>query len=743
MLDNLKNRRERSVPELPHVAAITERFLKHRALVLLVSVVMLIILVSLTWLVVSTSQQKLIEYKSLQIASVVAAQATTARSLYSKSVVAKLKRDGFSASTQSEDITGSVPIPAQFLKELAHDSSERSGGSYKFRPLSKWNLSPDQGLKDDFQRWAWSELEQQNKNPGAGPIAWEPVWRIEMVDNIQTLRYLVADPAASQSCVNCHNVMEQLPETKARRLQAGVDVGKTWQLNELMGALEVLVPVNESSEFAATQTKNGLMLILGVTLFGALLVAGLSALDRARTNTLTNSLKQQALTDKLTALPNRAGFDAGVTKLLSARLMEDSEHAMMLLDLNGFKRINDTLGHEIGDEVLIETARRLTKVVVENGVIARLGGDEFALFIPECTPEQAEAVASEIATAFSSAIEIEEYRLQSRPSIGIAMMPKDGTSLREITRCADVAMYVSKKSRSKLAFYCADEDQNHLTLSSLINDFKQALHSDQLTLVYQPKFDLRAGRVSGVEAFLRWEHPQHGMIPPRQIVAMAENSGEIQQLTRWSLDTGLTQLHQWRLAGYDLSLSINLSAKMLHRQETVLTILQSLSQAKIPANKLIIEVTEMAMMEDPNYALQLLNQLDQAGVVLSIDDFGTGYSSLSYIHNLPLRELKLDRSFVAGLGDIENDSVVAKTSIELAANLGLDLVAEGVEDQDALVSLAAMNCKVAQGFFLWTPNTAEQITDQFSTIEKRAIEITTFLTHSGPIPLMPSSKKAA
>ncbi len=681
--------------------------------------VLLVLLIGATWLIVNNSQQKLIEFKSRQIANVVANQATTARSIYTRTVVSKLKKDGFQASTASDNTVGAVPIPAQFLKALAHDSSENSGGSYQFRPLSKWNLSAEQGLNDDFQKWAWEKLEEQDRKGSSGRIDWEPIWRIEQVGGIDALRYLVADPASSQSCVDCHNAMEKTPQIRAQRVQAGVPVGKTWELNDLMGALEVIVPVHESSVLAASQTRNGLLIVLAVSLIGILLVLGVSAIDRARALGLTRNLEHQARNDSLTNLPNRAGFEHVASRIIGASDKEKETHAVMLLDLNDFKRINDTLGHHIGDEVLVKVAQNLERHLPGNALVSRLGGDEFAILIPGADAETACVVATTIDQQLDQIIEIDEYRLHSPASIGVAFYPADSQQLDELLRCADVAMYCSKRNRGGYRFYNEEHDNNHLNTLSVISDFKSALNEGDLSLVYQPKFNIRTGSICGVEALLRWKHPEFGMIPPVRIIPIAEQTGQIGQLTKWTLETGLAQLKKWLGKGFDINLAINLSVEMLDKTSTVDMILSCLRSADIPASRLVIEVTESAMMSDPDLALELITMLSDNGVIISLDDFGTGYSSLSQVHKLPLDELKLDRSFLLNADQDKNKAII-KTAIELAANLGLVLVAEGVEDLDTLALLYDLECEVVQGYLLSRPISPEEIDKQFKLLEKAA-----------------------
>ncbi len=692
---------------------------ERRGLILACLILLFVLLVA-TWLITNTSQQRLIEFKSQEIANVVATQARTARSVYTTSVVAKLKKEGFGARIDSADHIGSVPIPAQFLKQLAANSSVEHEDAFQFRPLSKWNLSPDQGLKDDFQVWAWEQLEQQQSNTPEGIVDWEPVWRIENVGGQNALRYMVADPAANASCVNCHNSLEQTPEIQAMRRDAGTELNKMWQLNDLMGALEVIVPVHESSALAAAQTRSGLFLVLAVAITGILLVLGISAFDGARALAVTKDLEVKARTDSLTGLPNRAGLKAKVDALLRTSTSA-SQHAVMLLDLNDFKRINDTLGHHIGDEVLREVAVRLQALIAPPSVFGRLGGDEFVVFLNNVNNQQVINTARAINQALDANIEVDQYRLKSNASIGISMMPGDSQNLSEALRCADVAMYCAKRAKTGYKFYHLDNDHNNLNSLSIITDFKAALDNDGLSMVYQPKFDFERGVVSGAEALLRWEHPERGMISPDRIIPMAEQSDQIMALTRWTVDTSLRQLKQWHDAGRDLKMAVNLSAQMLNADETVVMLLELLEAHDIQSHHLIIEVTETAVMHDSKKAIELLERLRSAGVGISLDDFGTGYSSLSYVNNLPINELKLDRSFSYNLSRRKNKAIV-KAVIDLAANVGVELVLEGVEDAGSLALLLDSGGTQMQGYYLCKPIAGDLLTEQLDDLNAVALD---------------------
>ena len=668
---------------------------------------LLFVLLLLTWLTITNSQRKLIEFKSLQVAGVVSSQATAARSLYSQMVVAKLKADGFSASSESDNIVGAVPIPAQFLKNLAHSASESSEGQYRVRPLSKWNISPEQGLKDDFQKWGWEQLEKQQKSVQAETTNWKPVYRFENTAQGMSLRYLYPDPASGASCVACHNNLEALPAVVKNRENSGVELGKVWKLNDLMGALEVIVPIEDASAFADTQTRDGILILSAVALAGLLMIGAFFAFDLAKTKAMTTELEYQANHDYLTSLPNRSGFEMSQQRLLNEIDFEKQSNAVMLLDLNDFKRINDTLGHEVGDSVLIESAKRIRNAVNNRAIVARLGGDEFAVMISDTTRQEATAIANEIAQAFDPAILVGEYRLRTRPSVGIAMMPDDSTYASDALRCADVAMYVAKRGGTDIEFYKVAEDKNQLTKLSIISDFKTALSKNDLELYYQPKLDVNRGAFCGVEALLRWKHPVHGWVSPVEMLSIAEQCGLIDQLTRWTFMTGLNQIKKWTSKMPELTVSINLSTRMLNNVDTAELILQALRKSGVDGRNLIVEVTESGMLEDPECAIEILTTLNKHRIRSSIDDFGTGYSSLAHLQALPVNELKLDRSFMLNLNDSDKNKIIIKAAIELSHNLGIEIVAEGVETKEVLDYLIEADCNQVQGYFISKPLPAE------------------------------------
>ncbi|MBM3117519.1 putative bifunctional diguanylate cyclase/phosphodiesterase [Jeongeupia naejangsanensis] len=408
--------------------------------------------------------------------------------------------------------------------------------------------------------------------------------------------------------------------------------------------------------------------------------------------------------DILTELPNRYALMRRIDRCIATA--PDASLAVCVLDLNRFKEINDTLGHSVGDQVLQAIGGRLQQwAVSRNADVARLGGDELGLLVPDlplCQQQVAELCAS-LTERVGLPLPLEEMLLEVSASIGIAFYPAHGNEANELLRCADVAMYDAKHRRVPHCVYDAGLDRHSRERLALYTELSHAIRDGGLTLYYQPKQRLSDGRIVGVEALLRWPHPQRGLIPPGAFIPMAENSELIRPLTAWVVDAAIRQLAAWRRDGIDLRCAINLSARNLLDPGLVEYIEVALSRHGVPATSLEFEVTESALMEDPNAALACLLRIHALGAQLSIDDYGSGYSSLGYLKRLPVQTLKIDRSFVSQLSVSQPDEIIVGSTITLAHNFGLTVVAEGVEhdaDRDALI---ALGCDVIQGYWLAKP----------------------------------------
>jgi diguanylate cyclase (GGDEF)-like protein len=416
-----------------------------------------------------------------------------------------------------------------------------------------------------------------------------------------------------------------------------------------------------------------------------------------------SALEHQALHDALTDLPNRVLLHDRLQQAIRAAERSRSSVALLVMDLDRFKEVNDTFGHHTGDQLLQQLGQRLGSVLRGSDTIARLGGDEFAVLLPTATFEDARQIAERLLQVLEEPFSLGGLQLEIDASIGIALSPDHGLDAETLLRRADVAMYVAKRSSTGHALYTADQDEHSPMRLAMVGELRRAIDHNELALYYQPKLSLASGQVTCVEALVRWDHPRHGMLGPDVFVPIAEQTGLIRPLARWVLDAALRQCNRWRQDGLDLSVAVNLSMRNLHDPEVVDMSRQLLLRWGIPPARLVVEITESSLMADAARAMEVLGRLRGMGVSVSIDDFGTGYSSLAYLKRLPVDELKIDKSFVAHVATDRNDAAIVRSTIGLAHDLGLSVVAEGIEDHQTLELLAGLGCDVAQGYFISRP----------------------------------------
>lgn len=384
--------------------------------------------------------------------------------------------------------------------------------------------------------------------------------------------------------------------------------------------------------------------------------------------------------------------------------------ALLLMDLNRFKEINDTLGHHRGDFLLQQVGQRLSEIVYEPNMVARLGGDEFAVLLPKLTEkEDVHAVAHKIIEALAKPMMIEDLPVVVDVGIGIAVYPDHGANAETLLQRADVAMYTAKEIGKDYAIYEDRLNRYSPRRLVLLGELRQAIEKNELLLHFQPKIDLQEHYVVGVEALARWKHPEHGFIPPNEFVIPAEKSGLIKPFTEWVLNAALRQCHVWQEEGLRINVAVNLSRRNLQDPEIPDLIATLLSTHRLEPPCLSLEITESAIMEDPANAIEILTRLSGMGIEISIDDFGTGYSSLASLTRLPVRSLKIDKSFILGMAENKNDAVIVHSTIGLAHHLGLNVVAEGVESAALLEKLSAFGCDEAQGYFISRPAPAEDL----------------------------------
>ena len=435
-----------------------------------------------------------------------------------------------------------------------------------------------------------------------------------------------------------------------------------------------------------------------------------------RNGKLVERLRDESLHDSLTGLANRTNFQDALGELGNGH---EGTSAVMLMDLDRFKEVNDTLGHESGDILLCEISRRLSELVGDRGTIARLGGDEFAVLLPSVEgASEAAATAEELLVALEQPFPVGDLNLEVGASIGVVLSPDHGTDAATLLQRADVAMYAAKEARSGVELYNPDHDEYSPRRLVLANELRHAIDRGQLTVHYQPKADLRTGEVTGVEALLRWHHPEYGFIPPDEFIPLAEHTGSIRPLTRWVLAAAISQCGAWRRNGVELEVAVNLSMRSLLDMGLPEEVENLLARAGLHPRSLTLEITESTIMADPVRSMGVLHDLSDLGTTLSIDDFGTGYSSLSYLKRMPVGEVKVDRSFVMNMASDDNDLVIVRSTIDLARNLGLQVVAEGVENRPTWDQLASLGCDAAQGYYLGRPMPVMQL-DRWLAAQRR------------------------
>ncbi len=415
----------------------------------------------------------------------------------------------------------------------------------------------------------------------------------------------------------------------------------------------------------------------------------------------------QAHHDGLTGLPNRShAYDR-----LQAAIAAGGEVAVLVMDVNRFKEINDTLGHEFGDQVLREVARRLRGALGGAHLVARLGGDEFMVMLRGLSCEAANVQAQALWTALKQPLDLPSTRVGVEGSFGMACHPQHGADADTLLRRADIALYDAKAAHGGVAVYQPGRDESHLRQLQLMTDLRQAIAGRQLELKFQPKLDAASAHVQHVEALVRWRHPSLGPVAPDEFIPLAERSGFIHELTRFVLDQALACNAAWRQGGLDLGLAVNLSAMDLLDADLPAYIEERLATHGVPAARVILEVTESALMQDIEYALRMLHRLKACGVRLAIDDFGTGYSSLAQLKRMPVDELKIDKSFVMQLEEGSDDAVIVRSTIELGHNMGLSVIAEGVENDRALALLRRYRCDMVQGYLFSAPLGSAELLD--------------------------------
>src|SRR4051794_38179184 len=473
-----------------------------------------------------------------------------------------------------------------------------------------------------------------------------------------------------------------------------------------VGSAEVWLPYAPIAKSISGQTgRIKWVLFLGLFVLWAMVVTVVSyASQRLRRQAAEK--EELALSDGLTGLPNRTMFQEAIQAAISGSGRRKVAGAVMLMDLDRFKDVNDTLGHHNGDLLLQRIGSRLDSVLRNTATVARLGGDEFAILLRDVSDRQAVVpVVRRVLKVLEEPVVVGGLALQVEASIGIAMFPENGRTVDQVMRAADVAMYVAKEQRSGYEFYDEDghEHRHDAGRLALIGELRRAMDEAELVLYYQPKVDLRTGQAKGVEALARWSHPERGMLSPDEFIPLAERSNLLRPMTLYLLDTAMRQANAWRSRGIEVSVAVNLSMQNMLDLRLPNDLARLLTSWRLPAGSLELEITESTIMADHRRAQTILGRLSKMGVRLSIDDFGTGYSSLQYLQELPVDAIKIDKSFVMSMESDPGNATIVQSTVDLGHNLGLEVVAEGVESAEIYNKLAELGCDYAQGFFLSKP----------------------------------------
>ncbi|HTX29754.1 MAG TPA: EAL domain-containing protein [Solirubrobacteraceae bacterium] len=474
---------------------------------------------------------------------------------------------------------------------------------------------------------------------------------------------------------------------------------------------DVLGPVLAAELFSAVLLGAALFFVVKTGTIGIAILAVVLIIFQYLVGELLKSqqraeaLRRKATTDELTGLSNRAYFTTVIQEKIAVAQQSGERFAVMLLDLDRFKEINDTLGHHYGDVLLRDLSPRLAACVGSGGLVARLGGDEFAV-LPDVAgdvPQAIKKAAEKLLDCVREPVVVDELTLGIGASIGITRYPDDGEDVHDMLRRADVAMYSAKEDHAGWKLYENRLDRYSLRRFTVLNEFRQALESEQFVLHYQPVVAIDGSSVHGAEALVRWEHPELGMVPPNDFIPIAEQSGLIGHLTHYVLERAVAECKAWRSEGRDLSVAVNLSVRDLLDLDLPGQVASVLTAHGLPSDALHLEITESMIMSDPDRALETVMHLRDLGAHISVDDFGTGYSSLANLKRLPISELKIDRSFISSLPHDESDLIIVGSTINLGHDLRLKVIAEGVEDEITLKRLANLGCDLAQGYYFGRP----------------------------------------
>lgn len=682
----------------------------------IISGLLLVLACAVTWLVIGQGQARVIEYQAREVAEIVTRMAASARSTYAQHIAEKMRAEGAGPQADYLHIKGAVPLPAQFLKLMGQRASDESAGLFRYKPLSKWNLEESQGLMDEFQRWAWSQLELQDQAEPNGPIDWNPVWRIETHNGARTLRYLQADPAVAQSCVDCHNLLEQRPDIINRRIRAGQPATKQWRLHQLLGAIEVDIPLAKVEDLARDQSNYTLIVISGVIATGMLIIGFFLFTDISQARTMARRLAWQARHDTLTELHNRPVFEHHLATLIGRVKNAGSQHALLFLNLDQFKIINDACGHSAGDALLQQLGALLKSQLRGGDMLARIGGDEFGIALENCNLEFARKIAENLRQAARDF----RYTFGRRSfeigiSIGLVGITNGSESVSNLLSAADVACHTAKSAgRNRIHVLHPDDAEMHRHRSEVqwVSGITRALEEGRMRLVVQEAVQLPE-RVHGKvyqEILLRMIDEQGSPIPTGTLIAAAERFNLMGVIDRWVIRTTFALIHQGKLkANADNVVAINLSGNSINDEDVLEFVRAQLKSFKIPAAHICFEITETAAIHNIEKAGLFIRTLKAEGCQFALDDFGAGASSFGYLKHLPVDYLKIDGIFVR---DFEKDSInraMVEAVAKIGRVIGIATIAEWVESETVLDQIRDIGIDFAQGYAVSRPRSLDVV----------------------------------
>ena len=503
---------------------------------------------------------------------------------------------------------------------------------------------------------------------------------------------------------------KKFPEAVIQKISTSSDVGTTtfenvtyaWHTAKILTPPYSINIIHRSNAEEARNFFKSMVLTLVIT---GLIVIWAAVWCTMFVASLIDQLKHSALHDALTGLPNRTLMRDRLEMAMHIADRTKTEVSLIVLDLNKFKEINDTLGHHIGDRLLSEMSVRLADGVRNMDTVARLGGDEFAIILSQINAGDTVVIADKLSRLIQDPFDFDGKKLVVSGSIGIARYPTHTLDPAILMQCADVAMYVAKRSGVNHVTYDATMDASSHENLILISELRSAIEQDQLSLNYQPKILIENGTVSGVEALLRWKHPTRGFVPPDHFIPLAEQAGLIGQLTLFVLDTAFNDLHLLQEHGHDITMAINISALSLQDPELIPLLSNAVDRHHIKTSRVMLEITETAVMDKTVHASEALQSIHKLGFSISMDDFGTGHSSLVNLRHIPLQEIKIDRTFIMNMLETRDDAEIVRTIIDLGLSLSKIVVAEGVENEDILQELVKLGCHTAQGYHISRPMT--------------------------------------